>query len=59
MSMTKAILSGKEHRKTYYGSKAIDKQCRCGGSCEWCRGNRTYKNSKKLYFSIDKELNLY
>lgn len=40
MSLDKAIEHGKEHRKRYYGSKAIDAQCRCGGSCLYCRGNR-------------------
>lgn len=53
--MEKAIASGKEHRKEYYGSKAIDKTCRCGGSCEWCRGNRLYKNKKRLQKMLDRE----
>ena len=52
--MTKAIKSGKEHRKEYRGAKAIDKTCRNGGSCEWCRRNRMYKNLKKLQEPIDK-----
>lgn len=55
MGMEKAIASGKEHRKIYYGSKAIDKSCRNHGSCEWCRMNRQYKYLKKLEKSIDKE----
>lgn len=53
--MEKAIASGKEHRKEYYGSKATDKKCRCGGSCEWCRGNRFYKNKKRLQKMLDRE----
>ena len=53
MSPDKAIEHGKEHRKQYKGGKAISKQCRNHGSCEWCRGNRTYKYRKKL---IDKEV---
>ena len=53
MGMEKAIASGKEHRKPYYGTKAIDKTCRNGGSCEWCRRNRMYKNLQKLQESID------
>ena len=48
MGMEKAIASGKEHRKEYRGAKAICKSCRNGGTCEWCRRNRMYKNLKKL-----------
>lgn len=47
MSLDKAIEHGKEKRKPYYGGKAIDKTCRNHGSCEWCRGNREYRNLKK------------
>lgn len=47
MSMDKAIESGKEHRKKYYGSKAIDKSCRCHGGCSVCLGNRMYQYKKK------------
>lgn len=43
MSLEKAIEHGKEHRKPYRGAKAIDRTCRNHGSCEWCKGNRTYK----------------
>lgn len=45
MSLDKAIKHGKEKRKPYYGSKAIDCTCRPHGSCEWCRSNRLYLNS--------------
>lgn len=45
--LDKAIIHGKEHRKMYYGSKAIDKSCRNHGSCDYCQGNRTYKNKKE------------
>lgn len=55
MSMDKAIQSGKEHRKNYYGSKAFDPQCRCGGSCEYCRENRLYKNKKRLQKMLDRQ----
>lgn len=47
MSLDKAIRSGKEHRKKYYGTKAIDKTCRNHGSCPVCRDNRLYKFKKK------------
>lgn len=46
MSLDKAIASGKERRKPYRGSKAFDRSCRHGGSCPYCRGNRTYGNQK-------------
>lgn len=53
MSLDKAIKSGKEHRKEYTGPQAIDKQCRCGGTCEWCRSNRLYKDRKKIEKMLD------
>jgi len=46
MSLDKAIQFGKEKRKPYIGSKAVDHTCRNHGSCPWCRGNRTYKDKK-------------
>ncbi len=54
MALDKAIKSGKEHRKPYYGSKAIDKTYRNHGSCYWCEENRKYKyikNEKKCLTS--------
>ena len=47
MSLDKSIQSGKEHRKPYSGSKAVDSTCRNHGSCTWCQGNRIYKNEKR------------
>lgn len=43
MSLDKAIAHGKEHRKPYRGSKAIDKTCRNHGGCPWCEENRKHK----------------
>ena len=43
MSLDKAIEHGKEKRKPYRGSKAIDPTCRNHGSCKWCENNRRYK----------------
>lgn len=40
MSLDKAIEYGKEHRKQYYGAKAVDAQCRCNGTCLYCRRSR-------------------
>lgn len=39
---------GKEHRKQYYGSKAVDSTCRNHGSCGYCRENRTFNTRKRL-----------
>lgn len=48
MALDKAIEHGKDHRKPYRGAKAIDRTCRNHGSCDWCKENRTYKNTKRL-----------
>lgn len=53
MAMTKAIQSGKEHRKPYRGSKAVDRMCRNHGGCMWCYCNRTYKYQKKMEKMMD------
>ena len=53
MALDKAIMSGKEHRKMYRGSKAIDRTCRNHGSCCWCCENRQYKNLKRLQKTLD------
>ena len=55
MSMDKAIESGKEHRKKYYGTKAIDKSCRCHGSCPVCLGHRMYQYKKEKEKMLDSE----
>lgn len=47
MSLNKAIEHGKEKRKPYTGSKAIDKTCRNHGGCSWCEENRKYKYTKQ------------
>ena len=43
MALDKAIEHGKERRKPYRGSKAIDYTCRNHGTCEWCKENRKHK----------------
>lgn len=53
MALNKAITHGKEYRKAYTGSKAIDKACRNHGSCIWCYKNRQYKNFKKIQKMLD------
>lgn len=47
MSLNKSIINGKEHRKPYRGSKAIDRTCRNHGRCGWCKENRTHKEVRK------------
>lgn len=48
MSLDKAILHGKEHRKPYRGGKAVANSCRNGGDCSFCKGNRLHRHDKKL-----------
>ena len=47
MSLDKAILHKKEHRKEYHGSKAFDCTCRNHGSCDWCKNNRLYQSNRE------------
>ena len=48
MSLDKAIKYGKEKRKPYTGSKAIDCSCRNHGTCDWCKGARLYQAEREL-----------
>ena len=54
MSMDKAILSGKEKRKSYRGSKRVDHTCRNHGSCPWCERNRTFAFEKAKRIADEK-----
>lgn len=54
MSLNKAIEYGKEHRKEYKGSKAIDSTCRNHGSCEYCKLNRLYQIRKEKEKALEK-----
>lgn len=47
MPLDKAINSGKEHRKKYYGEKSVDRTCRNHDSCPHCQMRRKYKNIKR------------
>jgi hypothetical protein len=47
MSLDKAINSGKEKRKKYRGSKAVDASCRNHGGCPACKMSREYKIKKR------------
>lgn len=46
MSLDKAIEHGKEKRKQYTGAKAIYLNCRNHGSCDFCKSNRMYQQTK-------------
>lgn len=54
MSLMKSIVCGKEHRRPYYGGKAISKRCRNHGGCPWCEENRKYKYLKTSQKMLDK-----
>lgn len=54
MSFIKAIKAGKENRKPYCGSKAIDNTCRNHGGCRWCEENRKYKYIKNEKKTLDR-----
>lgn len=41
--LDKAIKHGKEHRKPYRNSKAVDKSCRNHGSDDWAKRNRLHQ----------------
>ncbi len=56
MSLDKAIKYGKEKRKPYKGSKAIDCTCRNHGSCQYCKENRMHKFRDK-YMNGTKHMN--
>ena len=60
MSMDKAILHGKEHRKPYRGAKAFDRTCRNHGTCPWCEENRKHKfRDKHLPEKQDEDVEIY
>lgn len=54
MALDKAIEHGKERRKPYYKSKAVDATCRPGGSCPYCQRGRQHKNRKRLAEAQDR-----
>jgi len=57
MSLDKAILHHKEHRKPYHGAKAIDPTCRNHGSCEHCKSNRLHKYERQKPLEENDEIN--
>lgn len=48
MSLNKAIKHGKEKRKPYRKSKAVDASCRNHGGCPVCQGNRQHRHQKQI-----------
>ena len=59
MGLEKAIEHGKEHRKPYRGSKAIDPMCRNHCGCLWCEENRQIhdkRDREKCQDEIDEVL---
>jgi hypothetical protein len=55
MSLIKAILSGKEHRREYRRSKAVFADCRNHGHCAFCSADRTH-NARKQLVSCEQQL---
>lgn len=55
MALDKAIEHGKERRKPYYKSQAVDASCRPGGSCPYCQRGRRHKNRKRLEAAKEKQ----
>lgn len=47
MSLDKAIRSGKEHRRPYYGRGEGDTTCRPHGGCTWCEESRLHSTRKR------------
>lgn len=52
MSLDKSITNGRERRRRYRGSKAVDKSCRNHGGgrkypCAYCENNRLFKNKRQ------------
>lgn len=47
MSFDKTYPNRKDKRKPYRGAKAFDPSCRVGGSCPYCRGNRTHGTRRR------------
>lgn len=45
------------YKRKYSGAKAVDKECRCHGECEYCRNNRLHQQNKEKLKVED--MNLY
>lgn len=58
MSLDKAIARGKEKRRPYYRAGRHDRTCRPGGSCPWCRENRTIQERRARTAAEDQQREL-
>ena len=47
MTLDKAIEHGHEHRKSYYGAKAVDPSCRNHGDDDWALRDRIHQRVKE------------
>jgi hypothetical protein len=57
--LDKAIQSGKEKRKPYWGAKSFDRSCRPNGGCGYCEDSRKYavnRDSEKSLSILDEQL---
>jgi hypothetical protein len=54
MGLYKAIQYGKEHRKPYLRSKAVDYTCRNHGRCSYCREGRLFQRNREEQMAMDK-----
>jgi hypothetical protein len=52
--LDKAIKHGKEKRKPYNRAGKGDRTCRPGGSCPYCKQNRSHSNSVRKQSAKDK-----
>ena len=48
MGFDKNYPNRKDKRKPLRGAAIFDSTCRHGGSCSWCKGNRTHRNTKQI-----------
>ena len=48
MSFDKQYPNRKDRRKQYRGAGRFDRNCRCHGSCSYCRDNRLHNTKKRL-----------
>lgn len=47
MSFDKNYPNRKDHRKSFYNSKAFDRSCRNHGACPYCLDSRMHKHKKR------------
>lgn len=55
MSFDKVYPNRKDWRKPYWKSKAVDRDCRPGGTCPFCQGSLQHKHRKRLAAAVEAE----